>query len=201
MKKFYCTFKVVTFLFSLLLLSSILPLTHGINVDLVSAATDTFSYTPPIYMVSCNGREQSDVLELDCMWGECTIYRESFGYYVVKILRLCSDMVCRIIEDGDVGYKISVDEPSDCGCNEWRIEKQEGGNCWVLIQDGAEDYYWRRVYIRKIPQSNRWQIDREILTPSGDVLNEKIATMDFAENMSEEIINLVNFVVSIPELF
>lgn len=113
-------------MFSFLLLSTS-SLTHAINVDVVGSATDTYSYTSPVYTVSCDGHEQSDIVDIDCMWGKCTVRRESLGYYVVRIPRSCADTVCRIIEDGGAGYKIKVDEPSECACNEWRVEKRESG--------------------------------------------------------------------------
>ncbi len=128
--------KIVTFLFFFLLLSTS-SLTHAINVDVVGSATDTYSYTSPVYTVSCDGHEQSDIVDIDCMWGKCTVRRESLGYYVVRIPRLCADTVCRIIEDGGAGYKIKVDEPSECACNEWRVEKRESGRCWALALYGS----------------------------------------------------------------
>lgn len=180
--------KIIYALFSFLILCS-----SGV---LASCDKVPLGGEPCEFMVSCVRRGDSDTVEVGGEIGKYFIHHPNIREYTITDTTLYQRKICDIITRSSNEYLLEFEEKSTNYWNKWRILKPEGCSYWILTPYGGRDIYRRKVYIKKIPRSDAWNIESECIIGS-EVIKIPLAIVHFGPGVGGEIMDIINFLAAI----
>lgn len=185
MKVFRKIFGFVSLILSLVLCFQSATFAYGMEIYDISRLCDEI----PTFRVSYFCHEENGLVDLCGVLGDCTIRCEKFGHYAVEN---SERTICRIVEKNASSYIMKLVDPIPERSVEWKIEKPDGCSYWELTSVSCE----YRIYINKVPDSDAWIIEKQVISHE-ETKTEEIAIIDFVPEIYGEIIDLVNFIISV----
>lgn len=180
--------KIVCTLFSLLALCSPCVLAGHDKVPLGG--------DPCEFRVLCVRSGSQNVVEIGGGIGRYFIHHPNIREYAITDTTPCQRKICDIITRSSNEYLLEFEEKSTNYWNRWRILKPEGCSYWILTPYGGRDIYRRKVYIKKIPRSDAWNIEAECIIGS-EIIKIPLAIVHFGPGVGGEIMDIINFLAAI----